>query len=414
MTACRLRPYLVLLLAFMVGSCRPLAHRVAAPAPARDLGPGIRWWQITDPRGPWRLSVVRVDLTQADVRLRAVHAHDALLGRETTSSLVRRQSGDSAFVARVGINADFFDLSTGRTENNQVTDGEWWVGRMLTDSPFDSYDNVHSQFAVSQTGRGSIGRYVLDARAWTRAGMLPVLGVNHAPGGTYEGTVLYTARYGARTPHDTVSPEPRAGTARRIAEVSLAGISPAGDTLRYVVLAPATTTGGTTIPERGAVFSATGDRITGVQRWQRGDTVRVWLGILPRLADGRPPQQLIGGWPRVVEDSVNIALEAATREGTISRNAEARHPRSAVGLSSDGRTLWLVAVDGRSAQSVGMTLVELGDAMRALGAWDALNFDGGGSTTLVVDGRIVNAPTDATGERPVGNALLVLQRHRAP
>ncbi|MFN9310424.1 phosphodiester glycosidase family protein, partial [Gemmatimonas sp.] len=99
-----------------------------------------------------------------------------------------------------------------------------------------------------------------------------------------------------------------------------------------------------------------------------------------------------------------------SREGTISRNAEARHPRSAVGLSRDGRTMWLLAVDGRSESSVGMTLVELADAMRALGAWDALNFDGGGSTSLVIDGRLVNSPSDPTGERAVGNALLVLQR----
>jgi exopolysaccharide biosynthesis protein len=158
------------------------------------------------------------------------------------------------------------------------------------------------------------------------------------------------------------------------------------------------------------VLSTHGDRVPPVQRWQPGDTIRVWIGTMPRLTDGRPPQQLIGGWPRIVEGGVNVAADAPVREGTISRNAEARHPRSAIGVSKDGRTLWLYAVNGRSASSVGMTLVELGDAMRALGAWDALNFDGGGSTTLVIDGRVVNTPTDATGERAVANALLVLQR----
>jgi len=57
-----------------------------------------------------------------------------------------------------------------------------------------------------------------------------------------------------------------------------------------------------------------------------------------------------------------------------------------------------------------MTLVELAALMRRLGAWQAMNFDGGGSTTLVVGGSIVNAPSDATGEREVGNALLVVRR----
>jgi exopolysaccharide biosynthesis protein len=55
-----------------------------------------------------------------------------------------------------------------------------------------------------------------------------------------------------------------------------------------------------------------------------------------------------------------------------------------------------------------MTLAELADLMRELGARDALNLDGGGSTTLVLGGRVVNRPTDGAGERPVTNALLVL------
>jgi exopolysaccharide biosynthesis protein len=99
-------------------------------------------------------------------------------------------------------------------------------------------------------------------------------------------------------------------------------------------------------------------------------------------------------------------------EGTISRNAEARHPRTAVGFSRDSSTLFLLVVDGRSTASVGMTLVELAALMRRVGAWQALNFDGGGSTTMIVDGAIVNTPSDTTGEREVGNALLVVVRER--
>ncbi len=65
-------------------------------------------------------------------------------------------------------------------------------------------------------------------------------------------------------------------------------------------------------------------------------------------------------------------------------NAMARHPRSAVGLSGDGRSLLMVAVDGRQDQSRGVTLEELGALMQSLGAHHALNLDGGGSTALVV------------------------------
>ena len=54
-----------------------------------------------------------------------------------------------------------------------------------------------------------------------------------------------------------------------------------------------------------------------------------------------------------------------------------------------------------------MTLIELADYMRSLGAYHALNFDGGGSSTMIVLGKIVNAPSDATLEREIGNAVLI-------
>jgi exopolysaccharide biosynthesis protein len=97
-------------------------------------------------------------------------------------------------------------------------------------------------------------------------------------------------------------------------------------------------------------------------------------------------------------------------EGTISRNAEMKHPRTAVGFSRDSTTLFILAVDGRSQRSAGVTLDELATLMRRLGAWQAMNFDGGGSTTMVIDGLVVNAPSDTTGERAVGNALLVVKK----
>ena len=141
-----------------------------------------------------------------------------------------------------------------------------------------------------------------------------------------------------------------------------------------------------------------------------GDTVRVLLTTVPRMPGGDAPQMIIGGWPRILRDGLNVAGDAATIEGTISRNAEARHPRTAVGHSRDGKRLWIVVVDGRTTASVGMTLIELADAMRRMGAWQAMNFDGGGSTTMVIDGAVVNTPSDPAGEREVGNALLIVKR----
>jgi exopolysaccharide biosynthesis protein len=140
-----------------------------------------------------------------------------------------------------------------------------------------------------------------------------------------------------------------------------------------------------------------------------GDTVRVLLATSPRLTASPTPSLLIGGWPRILQDGAIVADRSATLEGTISRNAEARHARTAIGFSRDSSTLILLAVDGGTT-SVGATLTELATLMRKLGAWQAMNFDGGGSTTMVIGDTVVNRPTDSTGERDVGNTLVIVRR----
>ena len=89
----------------------------------------------------------------------------------------------------------------------------------------------------------------------------------------------------------------------------------------------------------------------------------------------------------------------------------ARHPRTAVGRRADG-TVVLVVADGRNELAAGLTMAELQQVMAALGCRDAINLDGGGSTTMVVRGAVVNHPSDngqfdVDGERPVANAIVI-------
>lgn len=88
-----------------------------------------------------------------------------------------------------------------------------------------------------------------------------------------------------------------------------------------------------------------------------------------------------------------------------------RHPRTAAGRRADGTVILLVA-DGRNALAAGLTMAELQQIMAALGCRDAVNLDGGGSTTMVVRGAVVNHPSDngqfdVDGERPVANAIVI-------
>jgi hypothetical protein len=99
------------------------------------------------------------------------------------------------------------------------------------------------------------------------------------------------------------------------------------------------------------------------------------------------------------------------RDGRIqSVDTVAAHPRTAVGFSADGTRMWLATIDGRQADSRGMTELELARHMKSLGADDAINLDGGGSSTLLAREQgehapaVHNSPSDG-GERLVPNGL---------
>ncbi|MDR2028282.1 MAG: phosphodiester glycosidase family protein [Treponema sp.] len=113
--------------------------------------------------------------------------------------------------------------------------------------------------------------------------------------------------------------------------------------------------------------------------------------IVEQAALGEPGsiRNAVGGFYMVLQDG-------AVTEQTRARS-KARHPRSAAGLSADGKTLYLLVIDGRRPGSIGATEAETGLILGQLGAWDGLNFDGGGSTALALrypDGsvRAVNTP----------------------
>ena len=72
----------------------------------------------------------------------------------------------------------------------------------------------------------------------------------------------------------------------------------------------------------------------------------------------------------------------------------------------------LITVDGRTTGDLGLSIPEEADVARSLGIVDALNLDGGGSTTMTLDGQVITHPSDPTGERPVGDAILILPRSR--
>jgi hypothetical protein len=371
----------------------PLKAQEWDSSSVREVAPGVVHRRVVDNGGPWRVNVLEVDLRRPGIVVRGVRANDQFMGRETVSSMMARYKGPGTAVA--AINTDFFNTRNGESENNVVIEGRIDKGITVTDSPHETFDNVHYQFAVDWDNRPMIERFVVDAKLHP-PGRRPIRleGINAWPDSNT--LVLYTRAYGVATPPDTFGRKPTL--------VPLRLVSESNGTMEFVVAGNAAE-GGVLPLEGGGALAASGDMREELRSiGRRGGRVRVTSRITPSKTK---PRTIVGGWPRVVMNGRSIAEYASIMEGTFPR-FEGRNPRSAVGFSKDSSTLYLLTVDGRRATDAGMTLVELAGVMLRLGVYDGMNFDGGGSTAMVIEGKLVNRPSDANGERAVGSGLLVI------
>jgi hypothetical protein len=116
--------------------------------------------------------------------------------------------------------------------------------------------------------------------------------------------------------------------------------------------------------------------------------------MFPAGATAWTPREAIGGGPMLIRNGSKLITATEEVFDTASGiGAASGAPRSAIARLANGHVV-LMVVDGRSAASRGVSLSELADMLLNLGATDAMNLDGGGSSTLVVNGVVVNAPSD--------------------
>ena len=167
---------------------------------------------------------------------------------------------------------------------------------------------------------------------------------------------------------------------------------------------------------RAALGFTLDDRVEIAWATSRGDSV-FSIDTVPANAPGRPADWSaaeIAARPWHVRDAVaagpmlvqNGAIDITTnQEVFFDSSIPAVHPRTAAGVTRNGDLLLLV-VDGRQVESRGVSLEELAVIMHDLGAVRALNLDGGGSSTLVVNGVLLNRPTGDTRQREVMSALV--------
>lgn len=269
---------------------------------------------------------------------------------------------------------------------------------------------------------GSIEHEITPRLDWSDGVSSEIDGVNRFPGKLRNCGSLH-ARLEVLSWHDeTCYPQDQLIVLTRNAGFS---IEPASDRLVAVLDehgAPRFVRPGESTEGKMAIV-ATGQRKKELQdRVAIGAAAEFTASIITRL----PSVTAVAGGPTLLQDGVAVRDESfegwpfhlATRSQATSmhRFVTLRAPRTAIGVRRDG-TVLLVVVDGwrfaddRTPETLlngGVSIEELRGMLADLGAIDAMNLDGGGSSTLVVAGRVVNQPSDPDGERAVGDAVVVL------
>ncbi|MEU9201505.1 phosphodiester glycosidase family protein [Streptomyces sp. NPDC048332] len=359
-------------------------------------------------RGPWRIDVLTIDPDRFRGGLDASYGPD-LENRETTSELA------AAAGATAGINAGFFVLDPKAGAPGDPAGVGVYDGRVLSEPV-----NGRPGLVIHDNGRHSaVARLTWEGRVVGRGVSQSLDGIDRVPGlirncgGTADDTptslplhdvtcsdadelVAFTPDYGRQTPVGE-GVEAVLDSRGRVLELR----SPRGGPL----------------PEGGSSVQATGTRAARLTALaQVGRPLRVEKTL--RDGDGRKVSpsrttSILNGGPELVRDGrlhVTPAADGMVQSGNPSFYygwMHKRNPRTLAGVDAAGRTV-LVTADGRSTGALGLSIPESAAVARALGLRDAVNLDGGGSTTMVADGVMINDPSDAAGERPVGDALLIL------
>jgi exopolysaccharide biosynthesis protein len=357
---------------------RPDSSRVVRLA--KDAVYEYRWYAS----GPWAVHTVMVRPSQCKMGFRTIKGLSRRIGREQTSALARRASDSLSVIA--AINGDFFSFDpAGVSEGPQISNSivlksEGHHREALEDRRL----RLQSVFAVDREGRPVVLHTRMRGSVQARDLSIPLAGVNVPP--RSDSAFVYTPFWGEATPTDSTAWE-LVLRERVIARIDSAAA-------------------GVDIPPHGAVIALRGSARAQAGTLRVGDTLR-WQADFTGVPAAR---EMIGGYPMLLLKGKPVYQEEA---GLRAPFADRRHPRAAIGVDRRGH-VFIVAVDGRQpSYSDGMTLQEFSRFLTAYGITDALNLDGGGSTTLIVEGRIANRPSDSNGERAVSNALLVIDQSRA-
>jgi uncharacterized protein YigE (DUF2233 family) len=381
------------------------------------IAPGVLYSQSIRSSGgdPLVINSLKIDMKQAGLRLEPFIAHGTLLPpspltpKETVGDFAKDQNAIAA------VNGDYFEepgFPVGLTIQN---------GQLICDSlPW------RTAFGITGDNSVRMGMIVTQAEFDAADGSDRFLDAINRPLSSNQ-IVLLTPLYSSMA---HVSNKATIVTLNNIT-----GTMALGSSITAIAAAPVPGSETAPIAPNSAMLAGSGSGAQWLQAHVKaGDVVKIRFNAYPTPSLAGLPrgvyasrdafhcvhddsgiwknvQQAFSGGPVLVQNGV-VNVDWRTEHFTDPSFANDRAPRTAIGVTKNGNIL-LVTVDGRQSQSKGVTLTDMGNIMVSLGAVQAMNLDGGGSTEMTVGGLYVNSPSDGAPRR-VAEALALLSTTSQP
>lgn len=385
------------------------AKTAASAVVAAGFHTTLSWtgYDIQEPADRENIHVAVIDPKTFQGRVEATHDGN-VARRETTSAVARKLN------SLVAVNGGFFVLSSGDGVPGTMSGLGAYKGELESMAA-----GSRSALLIGNGGHSArIADLTSSATARSGKAAYQIQGINRVPG-----TVRDCGRPGS-TPSELPWQDVTCQLADDMVQFTTAFQAnlPTGPGVQAVLNASGQVV---SVGARGGRVPAGGHVLQGIGRaadWLRAHAKpysRIQVDEAVRTAAGKRvaldgDDSIVSAAPTLVKDG-GIDIDAAA-EGVVDPAytsfgyawANVRQPRTLAGVDKRGRLI-LATVDGRlTGGSEGFTLYEAAAFMKSLGAVQAMNLDGGGSTAMAVDGTLANHPSDAAGERPVGDTVQVL------
>ncbi len=324
-----------------------------------DVALGVKHIKLTKTINgrPVRINVVEINQKlNPNLQINPQLSSSRLASKSTITTLARKNN------SLVAINGTYFKPQTGVPLGTLMINGKIYTGP------------IYNRVAMGIFDEGfDMARLELNAQVKSFKGNLKVDNINQ-PRMLSTHVIVYTPEWGSFAP-----PSPKYG--KQIAVENGKIVSIGTQTMP--------------IPHNGYVIVGPDERLSKLYRAKHVDldikTIPNWDNV----------KHIISGGPYLVKNGEVFVDMTEQKLGAIG----GKNPRTAIGYTQDGNFI-MVAVDGREGASVGLTLKELAWFMKSIGCINAMNLDGGGSTVMYVNGRVVNMPK-VKGGIALSNALTI-------